>query len=54
MKKLLYLLLCLLLLIGGAAVTAVWLINPEQFKPLIIEQVKAYTGRDLQMSYNFV
>lgn len=49
MKKLLYLLLCLLLLIGGAAVTAVWLINPEQFKPLIIEQVKAYTGRDLQM-----
>lgn len=50
MKKLLYLLLCLLLLIGGAAVTAVWFINPEQFKPLIIEQVKALTGRDLLMN----
>ncbi|MCD8547170.1 MAG: AsmA family protein [Aeromonadaceae bacterium] len=49
MKPFLYLLLCLLLLIGGGLVTTVWLINPEQFKPLIIEQVKASTGRDLLM-----
>ena len=50
MKKIIYGVLGLgaALLVGGAAL--VTLIDPNDFKPLLIEQVKKSTGRDLVVS----
>ncbi|WP_299013800.1 AsmA family protein [uncultured Photobacterium sp.] len=50
MKKLLYALLAVLLvvIVGIGALLA--LVDPNQFKPLISEQVKKATGRDLMIS----
>ncbi|HHB1264712.1 TPA: AsmA family protein, partial [Vibrio cholerae] len=47
MKKLFISLLGLVVLIVGALLALVLLVNPNQFKPLIVEQAKKQTGLDL-------
>ncbi|QUJ68350.1 AsmA family protein [Photobacterium sp. GJ3] len=47
MKKILYLLLAIVLVIVVGIGVLVTLVDPNQFKPLIAEQVKKATGRDL-------
>lgn len=47
MKKLLYILIGLVLLVVVAVGAIVAFINPNDFKPLIAEEVKKATGRDL-------
>ncbi|MGB7997525.1 MAG: AsmA family protein [Photobacterium halotolerans] len=47
MKKILYVLLAIVLVVVVAIGVLVTLVDPNQFKPLIAEQVKKATGRDL-------
>ncbi|OBU15178.1 hypothetical protein AYY19_05400 [Photobacterium aquimaris] len=47
MKKILYILLGLILLVVIGIGALVTFVNPNQFKPLLTEQVKKMTGRDL-------
>lgn len=47
MKKLLLLIVAVIVVIVGAATALVLFVNPNQFKPLIVEQVKKQTGLDL-------
>ncbi|MEC6815794.1 AsmA family protein [Photobacterium toruni] len=47
MKKILYILLGLILLVVIGIGALVTFVNPNQFKPLLTEQVKKITGRDL-------
>lgn len=47
MKKILYVLLAIVLVVVVAIGVLVTLVDPNQFKPLITEQVKKATGRDL-------
>ncbi|MEC6822651.1 AsmA family protein [Photobacterium piscicola] len=47
MKKILYILLGLILLVVIGIGVLVTFVNPNQFKPLLTEQVKKMTGRDL-------
>ncbi|UJF19907.1 AsmA family protein [Vibrio sp. SS-MA-C1-2] len=47
MKKLLYFILAVIFIVGGAAVALVTLVNPNQFKPMLVEQVKKSTGQEL-------
>ncbi|GAB6263207.1 AsmA family protein [Photobacterium sp. R1] len=49
MKKILYLLLAIVVVVVVGIGVLVTLIDPNQFKPLIAEQVKKATGRDLVM-----
>lgn len=50
MKKILYILLGLILLVVIGIGALVTFVNPNQFKPLLTEQVKKMTGRDLVIS----
>ncbi|WP_305407011.1 AsmA family protein [Photobacterium leiognathi] len=50
MKKLLYVLLGIIIVVVLGIVALVTLVNPNQFKPVIAEQVKEQTGRDLVIS----
>lgn len=47
MKKILYILLGLILLVAISIGALVTFVNPNQFKPLLTEQVKKMTGREL-------
>ncbi|MEC6796663.1 AsmA family protein [Photobacterium sp. S4TG1] len=47
MKKILYILLGLILLVVIGIGALVTFVNPNQFKPMLTEQVKKMTGRDL-------
>lgn len=47
MKKLLLTIAILIIIIAGAITALVTLVNPNQFKPLLVEQVKKQTGLDL-------
>lgn len=47
MKKLLYAILAIVLVIVVGVGALLALVDPNQFKPLITEQVKKATGRDL-------
>ena len=47
MKKLLYVLLAIVLVIVVGIGALLALVDPNQFKPLLSEQVKKATGRDL-------
>ncbi|MCM0147418.1 AsmA family protein [Photobacterium galatheae] len=49
MKKILYLLLAIVVVVVVGIGVLVTLVDPNQFKPLIAEQVKKATGRDLVM-----
>ncbi|WP_305814090.1 AsmA family protein [Photobacterium leiognathi] len=50
MKKLLYVLLGIIIVVVLGIVALMTLVNPNQFKPVIAEQVKEQTGRDLVIS----
>ncbi len=50
MKKLFYFLLVVVIVIAVGIVALITFVNPNQFKPLIVEQVKKATGRDLVIS----
>lgn len=50
MKKLLWVIAALVLLGGGALIALVTLVNPNQFKPQIEQQVYQQTGLELQIS----
>ncbi len=50
MKKLLWVIAALVLLSGGALIALVTLVNPNQFKPQIEQQVYQQTGLELQIS----
>ncbi|CAM3693485.1 putative assembly protein [Vibrio aerogenes CECT 7868] len=47
MKKLLYVIVGLLVVVIGAMILLVTLVDPNQYKPLIVEQTKRATGLDL-------
>jgi len=47
MKKLLLIIAIPVVVIVGALIALVTLVNPNQFKPLIVEQAKTHTGLDL-------
>ncbi|MGR5542938.1 AsmA family protein, partial [Vibrio campbellii] len=47
MKKLFIALGVIVVVLIGAVVALVTLVNPNQFKPLIVEQVKKNTGYEL-------
>jgi len=47
MKKLLLIIAIPVVVILGALIALVTLVNPNQFKPLIVEQAKTHTGLDL-------
>ena len=49
MKKALYLVLALLLLMVGALVSLTLLVSADEIKQTLISQVKQKTGRDLQI-----
>jgi len=49
MKKLLLLVAVLLVVVLGAVAALVLFVNPNQFKPLIVEQTKKQTGLDLMI-----
>ena len=49
MKKALYLVLALLLLVVGALVSLTFLVSADEIKQTLISQVKQKTGRDLQI-----
>lgn len=47
MKKLLIILGVLVVVVSGAIIALVTMVNPNQFKPLIVEQVEQHTGMSL-------
>lgn len=49
MKKLSLIVLTVFILVCGSALALVVLVNPNQFKPLLVNQVKAKTGLDLKI-----
>lgn len=52
MKKLSLIVLTVFILVCGSALALVVLVNPNQFKPLLVNQVKAKTGLDLKIDGN--
>ena len=49
MKKLFIILTIVVVALAGVITALVTLVNPNQFKPLIVEQVKQYTGLELSI-----